>query len=108
MPDITAPPAKPTTAAATANGQASSAPLADDAVDVNMDEVEQEPTAEASIAPAVNNSKATAAMKEQPKKTESCLSQSVAVIGISLVAMGEDIGSAMALRLFGQLVGYII
>jgi 26S proteasome regulatory subunit N1 len=34
------------------------------------------------------------------------MSQAFAVLGISLVAMGEDIGSQMCLRLFGHLVSF--
>ena len=35
-----------------------------------------------------------------------CLSQAIAVLGISLVAMGEDIGSQMSLRLFANVYRY--
>lgn len=31
--------------------------------------------------------------------------QAVAVLGIGLIAMGEEIGSQMSLRMFGHLVG---
>lgn len=34
------------------------------------------------------------------------LRQGVAVLGIALIAMGEEIGSEMALRTFGHLVSY--
>lgn len=34
------------------------------------------------------------------------LHQGVAVLGIALIAMGEEIGSEMALRTFGHLVSY--
>lgn len=40
----------------------------------------------------------------QPETPESTLRQSIATLGIALVAMGEDIGSQMSLRLFGNLV----
>lgn len=33
--------------------------------------------------------------------------QGVAVLGIALIAMGEEIGSEMALRTFGHLVSFI-
>ncbi|KAF7637169.1 26S proteasome non-ATPase regulatory subunit 2 [Meloidogyne graminicola] len=49
------------------------------------------------------------ATKTQSKSEEAageCLSQAVAVIGIALVAMGEDIGSQMCLRQFGHLYRY--
>lgn len=35
-------------------------------------------------------------------------SQGVAVLGIALIAMGEEIGSEMALRTFGHLVSNVI
>ena len=49
---------------------------------------------------------AATSTKSQTKSEEApeCLSQAVAVLGIALVAMGEDIGSQMCLRQFGHLV----
>jgi 26S proteasome regulatory subunit N1 len=49
-----------------------------------------------------------ASTKSQTKTDEvsDCLSQAVAVLGIALVAMGEDIGSQMCLRQFGHLYRY--
>ena len=35
-------------------------------------------------------------------------SQGVAVLGIALIAMGEEIGSEMALRTFGHLVSLLL
>nr|CAD2202686.1 unnamed protein product [Meloidogyne enterolobii] len=51
---------------------------------------------------------AATSTKSQTKYEEApeCLSQAVAVLGIALVAMGEDIGSQMCLRQFGHLYRY--
>lgn len=51
----------------------------------------------------------THAAKEEPKKEKSdkpdlSAQQAVAVLGIGLIAMGEDVGSQMSLRVFGHLV----
>ncbi|ETN78502.1 Proteasome/cyclosome repeat protein [Necator americanus] len=47
-------------------------------------------------------------VKEKDKDAKPDLSsqQAVAVIGIGLIAMGEDVGSQMALRMFGHLIRY--
>jgi len=46
--------------------------------------------------------------KEKPEEKEKDLSsrQAIAVIGIALISMGEDIGSEMAFRTFGHLLRY--
>ena len=44
--------------------------------------------------------------KEKEKKDDTF--QAFAVMGIALVAMGEEIGSQMALRQFNHLVSYIL
>ena len=45
-----------------------------------------------------------AAAKEEPKPKLDGSHQGVAVLGISLIAMGEEIGAQMALRTFRHLV----
>lgn len=51
--------------------------------------------------------------RKEKEKTESkddrpdlSSQQAVAVLGIGLIGMGEDIGSQMAMRMFGHLVGW--
>ncbi|PAV63079.1 hypothetical protein WR25_19852 [Diploscapter pachys] len=44
--------------------------------------------------------------KKEPTKPDLSSQQAVAVLGIGLIAMGEDIGSQMALRMFGHLIRY--
>jgi hypothetical protein len=48
--------------------------------------------------------KAAKKAAEEAATTQSCLSQAIAVLGIPLVAMGEEVGSQMSLRLYGHLV----
>jgi heme-binding NEAT domain protein len=97
LPDITAPPAtaKSTT---TANGTTE-----DSSGGVS---VAAEPEPSNSSEPPPTPSKAP--NQKKVEEIESSMSQSIAVLGISLVAMGEDIGSSMSLRLFGHLVGLFI
>lgn len=45
--------------------------------------------------------------KKDDKEKDFTSKQAVAVLGIALIAMGEDIGSEMAYRSFGHLVSYI-
>ena len=40
------------------------------------------------------------------KEKEDDLHQAFAVLGVALIAMGEDIGAEMALRSFNHLVGF--
>lgn len=49
---------------------------------------------------------AAAAKKEEEKEKDLSACQAVAVIGIALIAMGEDIGAEMAFRSFGNLLRY--
>jgi 26S proteasome regulatory subunit N1 len=44
--------------------------------------------------------------KDEPKVDDTF--QAFAVLGIALIAMGEDIGAEMSLRQFNHLVGYFI
>lgn len=44
--------------------------------------------------------------KDKETKTDLSSQQAVAVIGIGLIAMGEEVGSQMALRMFGHLIRY--
>ncbi|KAK6011550.1 Proteasome/cyclosome repeat protein, partial [Ostertagia ostertagi] len=55
-----------------------------------------------------DKSKKDAAKTEKDKDAKPDLSsqQAVAVIGIGLIAMGEEVGSQMALRMFGHLIRY--
>ena len=46
--------------------------------------------------------------KEKEEKSEDGSHQGVAVLGIALIAMGEEIGAQMALRTFNHLVSTII
>lgn len=46
--------------------------------------------------------------KEEKTLTFMFSSQGAAVLGIALIAMGEEIGSEMALRTFGHLVSNVI
>lgn len=41
---------------------------------------------------------------DKTPKADLSLQQSVAVLGIALIAMGEDVGTSMSFRLFGHLV----
>ncbi|XP_037070345.1 LOW QUALITY PROTEIN: 26S proteasome non-ATPase regulatory subunit 2-like [Pollicipes pollicipes] len=47
-----------------------------------------------------------AAKKEEPRPVDHSAQQSVAVLGLALISMGEDIGSDMMLRMFGHLLRY--
>jgi 26S proteasome regulatory subunit N1 len=53
---------------------------------------------------AKGKQKEAAAAKEEPKSKLDGSHQGVAVLGISLIAMGEEIGAQMALRTFRHLV----
>ena len=44
--------------------------------------------------------------KDKDEKVDLSLQQAVAVLGIGLIAMGEEIGSQMAQRMFGHLMRY--
>ncbi|KJH47377.1 Proteasome/cyclosome repeat protein [Dictyocaulus viviparus] len=44
--------------------------------------------------------------KDKESKPDLSSQQAVAVLGIGLIAMGEDVGSQMALRMFGHLIRY--
>ncbi|CAB3406247.1 unnamed protein product [Caenorhabditis bovis] len=48
----------------------------------------------------------TSTSSENTTKSDLSSMQAVAVLGIGLIAMGEDIGSQMALRTFGHLIRY--
>ncbi|KAK5965801.1 26S proteasome non-ATPase regulatory subunit 2 [Trichostrongylus colubriformis] len=50
--------------------------------------------------------KDTKTEKDKDAKPDLSSQQAVAVIGIGLIAMGEDVGSQMALRMFGHLIRY--
>uniref|UniRef100_A0A7E4VA39 26S proteasome non-ATPase regulatory subunit 2 n=1 Tax=Panagrellus redivivus TaxID=6233 RepID=A0A7E4VA39_PANRE len=64
--------------------------------------------------PKAATSPAKSPIKEAPKpkdpkakeKVDLSPQQAVAVLGIGLIAMGEDIGSQMAIRMFGHLIRY--
>jgi len=63
--------------------------------------------ASAAAPAAKEGDKATpAAKKEEPKPVDHSSQQSVAVLGLALIAMGEDIGADMMLRMFGHLLRY--
>lgn len=58
-----------------------------------------------------NEGDASGAKKDDKKegyKLDLSAQQAVAVLGIALIAMGEDIGSQMCLRMFGHLVSYFL
>ncbi|CAD5220072.1 unnamed protein product [Bursaphelenchus okinawaensis] len=44
--------------------------------------------------------------EKKPEKPDLSSQQAVAVLGIGLIAMGEDVGSQMSLRVFGHLIRY--
>lgn len=48
------------------------------------------------------------ASKKEDEKLDLSSQQAVAVLGIGLIAMGEEIGSQMSLRMFGHLVSPMI
>jgi 26S proteasome regulatory subunit N1 len=76
--------------------------------DVNMDgDASASTTAglEAPVPPApAADDDAAGADDEEDVKAEPLVYQAVAVIGIALIAMGEDVGAEMALRQFQHLV----
>ena len=45
--------------------------------------------------------------KKEDKKDDLSSRQAIAVLGIALIAMGEEIGSEMAFRTFGHLVSFL-
>ncbi|XP_005187604.1 26S proteasome non-ATPase regulatory subunit 2 [Musca domestica] len=53
-----------------------------------------------------NNKEKEKAEKEKEKEKDLSATQSIAVLGIALIAMGEDIGAEMAFRSFGNLLRY--
>ncbi|GMT25054.1 hypothetical protein PFISCL1PPCAC_16351, partial [Pristionchus fissidentatus] len=60
--------------------------------------------------PTKTPAKKTKVTKEEKKKDDGKLDlssqQAVAVLGIGLIAMGDEVGSQMALRMFGHLIRY--
>ncbi|KAF1757324.1 hypothetical protein GCK72_013779 [Caenorhabditis remanei] len=58
------------------------------------------------VAGAAGTATATDATPAPPAKPDLSSQQAVAVLGIGLIAMGDDIGSQMALRMFGHLIRY--
>jgi 26S proteasome regulatory subunit N1 len=59
---------------------------------------------DAAEAPAPAPAASSAGANEEPKPAPDMTHQALAVIGIALVAMGEDVGAEMALRHFQHLV----
>ncbi|ULT94858.1 hypothetical protein L3Y34_003948 [Caenorhabditis briggsae] len=57
-------------------------------------------------APGSADASATDATPAPPAKPDLSSQQAIAVLGIGLIAMGDDIGSQMALRMFGHLIRY--
>lgn len=55
---------------------------------------------------ADDKEKGASPSKEKKETLDLSLQQSVAVLGIALIAMGEDIGTEMAFRTFGHLLRY--
>lgn len=53
-----------------------------------------------------NNKEKDKAEKEKEKEKDLSGTQAIAVLGIALIAMGEDIGAEMAFRSFGNLLRY--
>ncbi|TMW46881.1 hypothetical protein DOY81_008045 [Sarcophaga bullata] len=53
-----------------------------------------------------NNKEKDKAEKEKEKEKDLSATQAIAVLGIALIAMGEDIGAEMAFRSFGNLLRY--
>ncbi|WVQ83362.1 hypothetical protein IAT38_005502 [Cryptococcus sp. DSM 104549] len=90
----------PTPAAATAaEPTPAGVPGADAEGDVNMDRSGDAP------APAAG-AEASAEEEKEEKPAEPLKHQAFAVIGIALIAMGEDVGAEMALRQFQHLMTY--
>lgn len=66
-----------------------------------------EPASESESSSSSKKDAAAAAQKEkEDKEKDLSACQSVAVLGIALIAMGEEIGSEMAFRSFGNLLRY--
>uniref|UniRef100_A0A182VWP2 26S proteasome non-ATPase regulatory subunit 2 n=1 Tax=Anopheles minimus TaxID=112268 RepID=A0A182VWP2_9DIPT len=66
-----------------------------------------EPTASSSEEPASKKSESKDSTKEKEDKEKDLSGcQAVAVLGIALIAMGEEIGAEMAFRSFGNLLRY--
>lgn len=64
------------------------------------------PGAASAATPGAPETAAADATPAPPAKPDLSSQQAVAVLGIGLIAMGDDIGSQMALRMFGHLIRY--
>lgn len=92
----------PKTAATTENGDAAAAAAGNDAA--TAANAEANAAAAATEGGAANAAEGGGeASSEEPKKKDDTY-QAFAVIGIALVAMGEDVGAEMSLRQFNHLV----
>uniref|UniRef100_A0A8R1DTU9 26S proteasome non-ATPase regulatory subunit 2 n=1 Tax=Caenorhabditis japonica TaxID=281687 RepID=A0A8R1DTU9_CAEJA len=92
-------PAPAPAAAATPRSEVPATPTAPGATPVAPGAPKREGSAPAAAA-------ATDATTAPPAKPDLSSQQAVAVLGIGLIAMGDDVGAQMALRMFGHLIRY--